>query len=118
MRALWSLCSWSVFAIISLLIAMLNSSLKSVKSLKGLPAYFGISCGQDLGALPEIIHLLSSATSTSLAAAEITVFRWLMLNLFFVEVAVAFFAFDFIQVYRQFVWPGFPFFPIPHSSFR
>ena len=41
-RAPWGLPSWSVFEILLLSIALLNLSLKSVKSSLGVPAYFGI----------------------------------------------------------------------------
>ena len=72
-RAPRSLPSWSVFEILLLSIALLNLSLKSVKSLLGVPAYFGIFCGQGLGVPSESRPLLTSAFSISLVATEMRV---------------------------------------------
>ena len=47
-RAPQSLSSWSVFEILLFLIALLNLSLKVMKSSLGLPEYVGIYCGQGL----------------------------------------------------------------------
>ena len=74
-RAPRSLLSWSVFEILLLSIASSNSSLKSVKSSLGVPAYFGICCGQSLRIRSESRPLLTSAFSISSVAAEMRSFR-------------------------------------------
>ena len=80
MKASWSMCSWSGFAILFLFIAVRKSSLKSVQSSEGVPAYFGVSCGQIWGVLLEKMYWLASAVSSFLAADDVRFRMWLILS--------------------------------------